>query len=92
MEGARLLKLFFPMRLRLKREQKDAEEDAKRTFSKSFFAAQLRWYDIPCPSKAVLGELKVLLQDAVVAGKVSSNFHPHLPFFFRLLTARKRIV
>lgn len=68
-DGSRLQELFFPERLRLKRDQKRAAEDAKNTFKKPFFAAQLRWYGIPFRSSAVAYELEGLLKDAVVSGQ-----------------------
>lgn len=73
-DGSRLQELFFPERLRLKRDQKRAAEDAKNTFKKPFFAAQLRWYGIPFRSSAVAYELEGLLKDAVVSGQVSFSF------------------
>ncbi|KAK4234166.1 hypothetical protein C8A03DRAFT_18879 [Achaetomium macrosporum] len=71
LEGDRLLELFFPERLRLKRDQKRAAEDARAYFKKAFFAAQLRWYGIPFKANAKVSDLRQLLRDAVLAGKCS---------------------
>lgn len=73
-EGSRLLELFFPERLRLKRDQKESAASAKSLFRKPFFAAQLRWYGIPFRSTATVSDLEQLLKDAVVSGQVSSFF------------------
>lgn len=75
-DGSRLQELFFPERLRLKRDQKHAAEDAKRLFKRPFFAAQLRWYGIPFRSNAAAGEMEGLLRDAVVSGQVSASSSP----------------
>ncbi|UKZ53916.1 hypothetical protein TrVGV298_007718 [Trichoderma virens] len=68
-DGSRLNELFNPTTLRLKRDQKDAAEKACQLFKKPFFAAQLRYYDIPFKSSASKTELQLLLQDAVRQGK-----------------------
>ncbi|KAK8091802.1 hypothetical protein PG997_002163 [Apiospora hydei] len=67
-EGSHLSELFFPERLRLKWQQKSAEEEAKRLFRKDF-GAQLRWYGISFKSNASSGELASMLRSAVVDGK-----------------------
>ncbi len=83
LSGVRLLELFFPERLRLKREQKQAAEDAKRYFGKAFFSGQLRWHAIPFKASARVDELRKLLQDAVVAGKVRNTYLPDDDLGFR---------
>lgn len=69
-DGSRLDALFHPERLRLQRDQKKAAEDAKRLFSRSFFAAQLRYYGITFPKTATEAQLQSLLEKAVAAKQV----------------------
>ena len=69
--GARLRELFNPQNLRIKRDQKHATEEAKKLFSKPFFAAQLRYYAIKFPSNYRIDQLKNLLKESVSAGKVT---------------------
>ncbi|RSL53514.1 hypothetical protein CEP54_010386 [Fusarium duplospermum] len=68
-EGSRLRVLFNPGSLRLKRDQKEAQEAAKVLNTKQFLAGQLRHYGIKFPSSAKNGDLRDLLRDAVFAGK-----------------------
>lgn len=69
-DGSRLRVLFNPGSLRLKRDQKEAQEAAKVLNKKQFLAGQLRHYGIKFPSSANYGQLRDLLRDAVFAGKV----------------------
>jgi hypothetical protein len=71
LDEGRLLELFFPERLRLPRDQQSAAEEARARFKRAFFAAQLRWYGIPFKGNARASDLRELLQDALLAGKVS---------------------
>ncbi|KAM6540370.1 hypothetical protein FALCPG4_002088 [Fusarium falciforme] len=68
-EGSRLRVLFNPGSLRLKRDQKEAQEAAKVLNTKQFLAGQLRHYGIKFPSSANSGQLRDFLRDAVFAGK-----------------------
>ncbi|KAL7803344.1 hypothetical protein V8C44DRAFT_344411 [Trichoderma aethiopicum] len=68
-DGARLRGLFNPSTLRLKRDQKDAADEARRLFTKPFLAAQLKYYDIPFRPSHKRDELLLLLQNAVHQGK-----------------------
>jgi hypothetical protein len=70
-EGSRLRVLFNPGSLRLKRDQKEAQEAAKVLNTKQFLAGQLRHYGVKFPSSANSGQLRDLLRDSVFAGKVS---------------------
>lgn len=74
--GSRLHELFNPSTLRLKRDQNNAAEEARKLFKKAFFAAQLRYYGISFRSSLSSADLSSLLEDAVRQGKVKKN--PHL--------------
>lgn len=71
-DGARLEAMFHPERLKLPRLQKAAENEARRLFSRSFFAAQLRWHGIAFPKTATEQRLKSLLDKAAAAKQVQS--------------------
>lgn len=74
-DGARLEALFHPDRLRLQRDQKKAADDARRLFSRPFFAAQLRYYGIAFPKTATEAQLHSLLDKAVTAKQVHLAHH-----------------
>ncbi|KAL7928524.1 hypothetical protein V8C35DRAFT_332684 [Trichoderma chlorosporum] len=67
--GARLQELFQPSSLRLETDQEVASAEARRLFTKPFFAAQLRYYGIPFEASSTKEDLELLLQDAVQQGK-----------------------
>lgn len=77
--GDRLRELFDPQRLRLKRDQKDAAEEAHRLFRAPFFAAQLEYYGIKFPSNYRRDQLEDLLKESVRAGKVTLTPMPREP-------------
>lgn len=52
------------------RAQKKLVEDAKKLFTRQFFAAQLRFYGITFPKTSTEPQLKSLLDKAVMARKV----------------------
>ncbi|KAJ4320376.1 hypothetical protein N0V84_005870 [Fusarium piperis] len=68
-EGSRLRVLLNPSSLRLKRDQKEAQEAAKVLNKKQFLVGQLRHYGIKFPSSANYVQLSDMLRDAVFAGK-----------------------
>lgn len=63
--GSRLLELFNPTTLRLKRDQKDAAEEARKLFKKTFYVAQLKHYGVPHKASSTSTELWCALHDAV---------------------------
>lgn len=67
MDGARLEALFHPERLHSERLRKKATEDAKKIFSRPFFASQLHHYGITFPKSTTEPQLKSLLEKAVAA-------------------------
>lgn len=69
-DGQRLEAMFHPEQLKLQRLQKAAENEAKRLFSRPFFAAQLRWHGISFPKTATEERLKSLLDKAAAAKQV----------------------
>lgn len=76
-DGSRLEKLFHPERVPAPRNQKRAAEEAKRLFSRPFFAAQLRYYGITFPKSATEAQLKSLLDKAVLAQQVQAILYLH---------------
>lgn len=69
--GPRLLDLLHLDTIPSLSERIIAQLDARRLFSRAFFAAQLRYYGIPFPPSAKSATLKALLRDEVCEGKVS---------------------
>lgn len=69
-DGPTLETLFHPEQLPAPRNQKRAEEKAKKLFSRPFFSAQLRYYGITFPKSATEAQLKSLLDKAVIARQV----------------------
>lgn len=69
-DGSRLHELFNPSTLRHPRDQKDTAKEAQKLFKKAFFAAQLRFYEIPFKVSSNKPQLHLLLRDAVRQGKV----------------------
>ncbi|KAL7946097.1 hypothetical protein V8C42DRAFT_322465 [Trichoderma barbatum] len=68
-DGRHLRELFKPSTVKDMRDEKKIKEKARKLFTKSFFAAQLRHYDISFQSSSSSGELRLLLKDAVSEGK-----------------------
>lgn len=76
--GPRLLDLLHLDTITNLSHQMIAQLDARRLFSKAFFAAQLKYYEIPFAPSAKSSTLKALLRDEVCEGKVSCELHPWL--------------
>lgn len=81
-DNARLEKLFHPERHGNQRTQKKFQDEAKKLFSRPFFAAQLRFYGITFPRSATEAQLHSLLDKAVVAKQVgpAALFTPMRPY------------
>lgn len=76
-EGSQLELMFHPEQGKSKLVRYRSARDARQLFSRTFFAAQLRWYGIAFPKTATEPELKSLLEKAVAAQRVRAAPCPH---------------
>ena len=70
MDGSLMRNLLFPVKFFHKEDQIAHAKKARKTLTKEFLAAQLRFYGVHFRMSAKMAELRNLLEDAVESGKV----------------------
>ncbi|KAK8209397.1 hypothetical protein IWZ01DRAFT_317521 [Phyllosticta capitalensis] len=69
MDGSLMRNLLFPVKFFHKEDQIAHAKKARKTLTKEFLAAQLRFYGVHFRMSAKMAELRNLLEDAVESGK-----------------------